>query len=261
MDRNEALRLDEADILSGGELLPSRLGAAVIERLTQAILDGRLKPGDALPSEGRIAAAFGVSKPVAREALREMAAMGIIHIQQGKVARVRDLDHEPLGRFYRFAVGGSEAGLAEAIELRRILEPAIARLAALRRDEANLAALKSALGRMEACLGDIPVWIEADLDFHEAVAASAHNRLLQMQMRGLRPVIREITTLFNARRTMAMADWRQTYQRHERIVAAIEAGSPEAAASSMTRHFEAADAAIQEIFHGRPGPPAAPGTG
>src|SRR4051812_36767680 len=108
------------------DLSPSRLGDAVIERLTQAIVDGRLKPGDLLPSEGQIAATFGISKPIAREALRELAAMGVIRVQQGKVSRVRAIDSGPLARFFRFAVGRTEHGLHDAVELRRMLEPQIA---------------------------------------------------------------------------------------------------------------------------------------
>src|ERR687897_538781 len=90
-------------IFSDQGIAPSRLGDAVIERLTQAIVDGRLKPGDPLPSEGQIAATFGISKPIAREALRELAAMGVIKVQQAKVSPVRAIDSGPLARFFRFA--------------------------------------------------------------------------------------------------------------------------------------------------------------
>ena len=72
------------DPFGAADVVPMRLGEAVIERITQAIHDGRLKPGDALPSEAQIAASFGVSKPIAREAIRQLAAMGVVHIQQGK---------------------------------------------------------------------------------------------------------------------------------------------------------------------------------
>src|SRR5262245_23980231 len=100
-----------SDLFEANDLAPSRLGEAVIERLTQAIVDGHLKPGDPLPSEGQIASTFGISKPIAREALRELAAMGVIQVQQGKVSRVRALDGGPLARFYRFAVGHTQKGM------------------------------------------------------------------------------------------------------------------------------------------------------
>src|SRR5918994_7106935 len=153
-------------IFSDEGIAPSRLGDAVIERLTQAIVDGRLRPGAPLPSEGQIAATFGISKPIAREALRELAAMGVIQVQQGKVSRVRAIDSGPLARFFRFAVGRTEQGLHDAVELRRMLEPQIAKLAAQRHTEADLAVLRDILTRMETTLGDVPRWIEADLAFH-----------------------------------------------------------------------------------------------
>lgn len=248
---NETLEIDPIDALLGAEdVAPVRLGEAVIEKLTRAILDGRLKPGDALPSEGRIAASFGVSKQVAREAIRELAAMGVVHIQQGKVTRVRDLDAEPLGRFFRFAVRGSATGLSEAVELRRILEPPTARLAAPARSPAEIADLAAILRRMEQSLGDVPSWIEADLDFHEAIGAMSGNRLLRFQIRALRPIISEIMEIFNSRGNRGPADWRETYDRHVRIFKAIETKDADAAFTAMSQHFEAADAAVKELFSG-----------
>src|SRR6478735_10843163 len=120
------------------EVAPSRLGDVMLERLTQAIVDGRFKPGDALPSESQLASAYKVSKPVVREAVRELAAMGVVQIQQGKVSRVRALDGGPLQRFYRLAMGGGQRRLIEAVQLRRILEIPIARLAAENRTSDDL---------------------------------------------------------------------------------------------------------------------------
>jgi GntR family transcriptional repressor for pyruvate dehydrogenase complex len=239
------------DPFGGTDVVPMRLGDAVIQRITQAIQDGRLKPGDALPSESRIAASFGVSKPIAREAIRQLAAMGVVHIQQGKVTRVQALNAAPLDRFFRFAVGGSRAGLIEAVELRRILEPPIAAHSAERRSEADLARLDTIMTHMEAALGDVPRWIEADLDFHEAIAASSGNRLLDFQIRGLRPVIRQVMEIFNSREARTQADWRKTYERHVRVVDAIRAGDADAARAAMNKHFEAAEAAIAEIAASR----------
>ncbi|MEZ2405419.1 FadR/GntR family transcriptional regulator [Bosea sp. RCC_152_1] len=243
--------LDEDDLFAGGDVVPMRLGDAVIQRITQAIHDGRLKPGDFLPSEARIAASFGVSKPIAREAIRQLAAMGVVHIQQGKPTRVQALDAAPLDRFYRFAVRGRANGLTEAVELRRILEPPIAAHSAERRTAEDIEKLDLILARMEDALGNVPRWIEADLDFHEAVAASSGNRLLDFQIRGLRPVIREVMEIFNSREARGPADWQRTFERHVRVVDAIRAGDPVAAFAAMNKHFEAAEAAIAELANHR----------
>ncbi len=230
------------------DLTPIRLGDAVIERLSSAILDGRLKPGDALPSEGQIATTFGVSKPIAREALRELAAMGVVQVQQGKVSRVRAIDSGPLSRFYRFAMARTERGLQEAVELRRLLEPPIARFAAERRTADELATFRAILARMELALGDVPRWIEADLAFHRHLAVMAHNGLVALQMQGLEPIVREMMEAFNARSARTGVDWRVTFDRHALIADAIAAGDPDASERAVRAHFAAADEAIAEIF-------------
>ena len=235
---------------AGGDITPSRLGDAVIERLTTAILDGRLKPGDALPSEAQIASSFGVSKPIAREALRDLAARGVVQVQQGKVSRVRAIDSGPLSRFYRFAMARTERGLHEAVELRRLLEPPIARFAAERRTAAEIDDVRAILARMQAALGDVPRWIEADLAFHRQMAMMAHNGLVALQMQGLEPIVREMMVAFNARSARTGADWRVTYDRHALIADAIAAGDPDASERAVRAHFAAADHAIVEIFGG-----------
>ena len=243
---------DLSAIFGGDDIAPSRLGDAVIERLTQAILDGRLKPGDALPSEGRIAARFGISKPVAREALRELAAMGVIQVQQGKASRVRAIDSGPLARFYRFAIGNSRQGMLDAVELRRMLEPQIARVAAERRTQTDIADFQAILARMKASLGRIDAWMEADLAFHNRLAVMTHNALIVLQSKGLEPVVAQMMKRFNARAERRMPDWDATFRRHEKVLDAIVAGDPAAAEAAMREHFEAAEAAIAELYGSNP---------
>lgn len=244
-----ALTTDKTgDLLLGEELSRNRLGEAVLARLSRAILDGRLKPGDPLPAEGQIAATFGVSKQIAREAMRELVTMGVVHIQQGKISRVRAIDGEPLARFFRFAVGSSESGLVEAVELRRMLEPPIARLAAQRRTADDLAILDKLMTQMRAAAGDNARWVEADLGFHEHIARMTQNRLIALQMAGLAPVIRDVMQRFNQRNTKNPRDWDGPLQRHARVADALRAGDPEQAMQAMTAHFALAEVAIHEIY-------------
>lgn len=229
-------------------LAPVRLADGVLAELTAAILDGRLPEGSALPSEARLAARFGVSKQVVREAIRQLSALGVLEIGQGRSTRVRGMDAEPLGRFWSFAVGVTRQGLREAVELRRLLEPGVAALAAERATPEGVAALEAALARMEAALADTTLWIGADLDFHETVARMAGNRLVELQMRGLRPVIERVMGLLNHAGTRTAADWRVTLDRHARVVRAIGSRRPAAAHRAMLDHFGAADTAIAALF-------------
>ncbi|MGG5809586.1 FadR/GntR family transcriptional regulator [Falsiroseomonas sp. CW058] len=229
-------------------LAPVRLADGVLAELTAAILDGRLPEGGALPSEARIAARFGVSKQVVREAIRQLSALGVLEIGQGRATRVVAMGAEPLGRFWSFAVGATRQGLREAVELRRMLEPQVAALAAERATEAGIAALAAALARMEAALSDTSHWIVADLDFHETLARMTGNRLVELQMRGLRPVIERVMALLNHAGTRTEADWRITLERHARVLRAVAARDAVAAQAAMRDHFGAADTAIASIF-------------
>jgi GntR family transcriptional repressor for pyruvate dehydrogenase complex len=225
-----------------------RLADSVIAQLSNAIVEGRLKPGDRLPSEAQIALSFGVSKPVAREALRELAALGVVQVHHGKATRVGEISVGILARFYRFAIGSTADGLRQAIELRRILEPQLAKLAAERRTPADCETLRALIAQMDAARGDVPRWIEADLAFHNAIAVATHNRLLILQMSGLRDVFRGILEKFNSRKARTPADWRATFNRHVLICDAIVRGDQSDSVDAMTAHFEAAEAAIAELF-------------
>lgn len=246
-----AVMQEEADPF--GPLTPVRLGDGVVAALSGAILDGRLQPGQALPAEGRLAERFGVSKQVVREAVRQLAALGAVSIGQGRLTRVAEVtDAQPLARFWRFAVGSTREGLAEAVELRRILEPGIARLAARHATPDGLARLRDALSRMEAALGNVERWIPADLDFHEQLARMSGNRLVRLQMQGLRPVLEEVLRHFNAGERDAAA-WRRTLDRHARVTEAVASRDEGEALAAMLAHFESADHRLAEIFTRGPG--------
>lgn len=237
-----------ADLQSKNQLGAPRLGDAVIDLLTRSIVDGHLAPGDPLPSESRIAESFGVSKQVAREAIRELAVLDVVQVQQGKPTRVKALGPEALQRFFRFAIGNSRKGFAEAVELRRILEPPIAELAAMRRNDEQVHQLEQQFEKLSASVGKPNEWLEADMGFHEHITMICGNRLMQFQLFALKGVIRQIAESFTASRTRSAQDWDATFDRHRRIFVAVSAGDAHAARSAMVKHFEVADIAIDELF-------------
>lgn len=220
-------------------------GNIVSQKLAHAIREGKFSLGDELPSEGDLAAAFGVSKEVAHVAIRDLAALGMVEVRWGQNARVGKLDVSPLERYLQVAVSGSALGLAKACEYRLILEPPIAGLAAIRHDERELVLLRKCLERMEQSFGDIESWTEADLDFHETVAILADNDMLHIQIQALRPIIREIMHQFNNRESRSMHEWDKTFRRHEAIYNGISLRDAETAASAMASHFEPASAALE----------------
>ncbi|GAB5375749.1 MAG: FadR/GntR family transcriptional regulator [Acuticoccus sp.] len=229
------------------KVAPLRLADAVSEELATALFDGRIQPGEPLPSEGDIARDFGVSKPIAREALRQLSAAGLVATQQGKLARAKALNGEPIERIYGYAVRSSLSRLREANEMRRVIESGIVRLACQRQKKPGLAAMERALKDMVKGLKDPAAFTEADILFHLGIALATGNSMVRMQMEGLRSVQREVSELFSRRSNRTDADWNATIARHQAIHDAIAAGDPDAAEARILAHYEAADIASLEV--------------
>lgn len=226
---------------------PSRLADGVSDAIAAALFDGRISPGEPLPPEGEIAREFGVSKPIAREALRQLTAAGLIFTQQGKVARAKALSGEPMDRIYGYAVRSSLKRLQEANEMRRVIETGIARLAAERRDPEGLEAMRQGLADMQASLHEPAGFTAADILFHLGLAMATGNAMIRVQMEGMRSVQREVSELFSRRANRSDADWRATIARHQAIYDAIAAGDADLAEQSIRAHFDAADIASLEV--------------
>jgi GntR family transcriptional repressor for pyruvate dehydrogenase complex len=239
--------LTRKPIFSAKLASPLRLADAVSDAIAAALLDGRIAPGEALPPEGEIAREFGVSKPIAREALRQLTSAGLIFTQQGKVARAKALNGESLERIYGYAVRSSLERLREANEMRRVIETGIARLAAERRDEAGLDAMKQGIADMHASLLEPAGFTEADILFHLGLAMATGNSMIRVQMEGLRSVQREVSELFSRRANRTDADWKATIERHQAIYDAIVAGDADLAEQKIRAHFDAADIASFEV--------------
>ncbi|PSH70428.1 GntR family transcriptional regulator [Phyllobacterium brassicacearum] len=226
---------------------PSRLADGVSDAIAAALFDGRISPGEPLPPEGEIAKEFGVSKPIAREALRQLTTAGLIFTQQGKVARAKALSGEPMERIYGYAVRSSLKRLQEANEMRRVIESGIARLAAERRDPSGLEVMKQAIADMRASLHEPAAFTEADILFHLGLALTTGNVMIRVQMEGLRSVQREVSELFSRRANRTDADWRATIDRHQQVYEAIVTGNAALAEEKIKAHFDAADIASLEV--------------
>lgn len=234
-------------LFSGRVAAPIRLADAISDAIAEALFDGRIKPGDPLPSESEIAEEFSVSKPIAREALRQLSGAGLVQTQQGKVARARALSGEPLDRIYGFAVRSSLKRLQEANEMRRVVETGIVRLAAQRRVAAGIEQMAQAVAAMEAALRQPSAFTEADIAFHLGLAKATGNTMIRVQVEGMRSVQSEVSDLFSRRSNRTDDDWRATIARHAEILEAVRAGDEERAVVAIETHFEAADIASIEV--------------
>jgi DNA-binding FadR family transcriptional regulator len=155
----------------------------VIETLGRAIVSGAYPPGSLLPKEDHFIAEYGVSRTPFREAAKVLAAKGLIEIRQKVGTRVRPENQwnafdSDLLRWYA-EEGRSEEVIRDLLEVREILEPSAAQLAASRATPEDLATIAQAYRRMSDTVGDPETYAVNDVAFHLAVFAASHNVLMQ----------------------------------------------------------------------------------
>ncbi len=214
------------------------LSTLVASSITREIAQGRLKPGDQLPTELRLAQTFGVSRNVIREAIARLRSEGRVWTRQGRGAFVAD---EADTSVLTVDLNMAEAGEAyrSLFELRGILEVEGAALAALRAGESDLSAMKLAVGAMgEAPYGSV-AWLQGDLEFHQAIARATGNDLIVQFLTVVAEKVREsILASGNQRASEELAT--STLGEHRAILDAIHARDPEGARRAMAGHLQLA---------------------
>ena len=213
---------------------PEQIGNAVKEW----ILDGTIQPGDRLPTEEQMAKMFGVSRPTVREALRELRSAQLVTSARGRTGgyRVAEVSVQTLGAGVAEAISLSlrmqTLTYAQLFDVRVALELQAAASAAEQRTETDLERLRAALADVLRLPADPETVLARDLAFHRALAEATHNPLLVgfagatiTAFRRFGSDVREIA----AEEMTAHLD---------EVVAAVEAGDPEAARRAMRAHLD-----------------------
>ena len=210
----------------------------VADQLRELILTGALATGDRLPTEAELTTNFGVSRSTVREALRLLASQGLITTLRGTtggtfVAQVRaDEVSQYLEASIGLMSGGDEMSVTEMLEARELLEVPVARLAAERREQSHLDALRAALEREKGSRGRGVKFLE-HRNFHKVISEAAGNGLLVMM---IEPVFRVLQGRF-LKPTVPEDFWAQVDCDHEEILEAIEKGDGAASAQAMQEHL------------------------
>ncbi len=219
------------------------LAEQATNRLAELILQQGLKAGDTLPSEITLAASFGVSRQVIREALRSLQGQGVVAIVNGKGAVVRPIDSNTLLMFFQRAVRFDKRTMVDLIETRKGIEIQSAMLAAERRTPAELATLQSILVRMGRYLGESARYSDLDVAFHLAIASAAHNSMLHHLIASLHEVSKE-AILAGLHPQHSEGQLRKFQEIHTALCEQIERSDPQAAGSAMALHFDEAIVAL-----------------
>ena len=213
----------------------SRLYQQIVEQIEQSIRSGLLKPGDQLPAERDLAERFGVSRTAVREAVKALCEKGLVEALPGRGTFVIDATSHVIKQSLDLLSSiSTPEGLAHLEDVREIFEPEIAARAAIRAEPKQLAAMREAIDAMDRSLEDAGAYIEADLDFHLALAEAAQNPLVLTLIDSIVGLLRaQRTRVFHAPDGPARGQ-----HHHRRLLHAIERHDPEAARAAMQAHLE-----------------------
>lgn len=169
-------------VVAEHELRRRGLHGRVVHELGGRIVGGAMAPGEALPTEEELGPELGVSRSVLREAIKVLAGKGLVDVRPKIGTRVRPrrswhlLDPEVIR--WQFERLPADDDLLELSEVRAVVEPSAARLAACRRTDADLADIEAHCKRMDSAVAEPMAYRTAELDFHAAVVDASHNMLL-----------------------------------------------------------------------------------
>lgn len=168
----------------------SSLSGRIVAGVRHALFAKQLKPGDFLGTEKDLAARYGASRIVARDALRTLEALGIVEIRMGKGGGARIAQGNPRLFAEALAVQLDLTGVsaAEIMDAQRAIETLAAELAAENATVADIARLRRLLADAAAAIDDLDLFTRLSRDFHLAVAEASHNRVLVVQLISLEHV-------------------------------------------------------------------------
>jgi DNA-binding FadR family transcriptional regulator len=217
-----------------------RLHGAIARRIGTAIVGGRYKPGDVLNNEIASSEELNVSRGAYREAIRILAAKGLVESRPKTGTRVSPQSRwnllDPMVLAWYFAAEPSIEFIQGIFELRMIVEPAAAALAAERRDADDLARMRVALQAMQRNGLETEEGRLADRAFHDAVLDATRNAPLITLSSSIGAAVRW-TTIFKTRKHKLPRD---PMPEHWKVFDAIAAGGPEAARKAMQELVELA---------------------
>lgn len=211
----------------------TRAHEEVARQLEALMRKGTLRVGDRLPSERALATQFRVSRATIRQALSVLQAVGLVEsrIGEGTFARARSavLSVTDLAAALRMAHGT----LTEQLELRRLIEPQVASLAAERATDDDLAELRDYISLQENRLAEGNPFIEEDSAFHLTVARATKNTLLVKMVEGIHELLHES----RQHSLRASGGMQLSLAGHHRLYEAIRSHDSQAASAAMAAHL------------------------
>jgi GntR family transcriptional repressor for pyruvate dehydrogenase complex len=223
-----------------------KASGALAEILRERILSGEFPVGRPLPPERDLVSQTQNSRTTVREALRVLEAQGLVRIKTGRSggAFVQALGEESVASSAELLIRGRQIRMRTLLETREALEPQCARLAAKYRTDDDLERLEAANHAIAQQSNTLAEFLQANLDWHMAVAAASHNELLSGFMLALSRAIYAGTDNSGFVDDQVRAT---TVKAHRAITRGIRGEDPDAAARRMERHVHTYAEALLEV--------------
>ena len=213
--------------------------------LREQILEGQLDVGVSLPSERELAQQSGLSRATVREALLILEVEGLVVTRTGRNggAEVMRPRTETVQRSIHTFIRGQGVRLESVLQAREAIEPQSARLAAVHHTQGDWDNLLACHQRIQECIGDVPAFLQANLQWHVCLVSASHNELLMAFTQAISQAVYEATDL----RGFNSPEVRQAVvQAHQRVMDAIQARDADAAWRRMGRHVGAYVQAVDQ---------------
>jgi GntR family transcriptional regulator, transcriptional repressor for pyruvate dehydrogenase complex len=220
----------------------------IVSQIRQAVMSGKLQPGHRLPSEKELLLQFGVSKHTLREALRALESMGFIEIRQGAgggpVICEIDMDNtrDMIASFLYF----KNVSVRDLCEVRRIIEPYLARLVAERCSPQDIEKLKSLNEVFRKSLKRRKPAVKEEVGFHTLLAQASGNPVMILILDFVNSLLTDLKSHLKPGPEFS----EMVLAAHESITAAIASGDGQAAADSMYRHICEVEEGLEELREG-----------
>lgn len=221
------------------------LAEQVQEQLYDYITAHSMKPGDKLPNEFKLAEQFGVGRSTVREAVKLLVSRNVLETRRGSGTYVKDLIPADMDPLNLRSVQDKVALAMDLVDLRLILEPGIAELAAYNATEEEIRHLQELCDATEYKIENNLYYIQDDIDFHTYIARCSKNKVVEQ----LISIIETAVLMFvNITHRQLM---KETVTTHRAITKAIADHDPIGARSAMTMHIAFNRNLIKEIYDER----------
>lgn len=221
----------------------TRISEEIVQQIYRLIREGVLNPGDRLPPERELAQRFGVSRASVREAMRLLDLKGLVAVRPGAGTFITEDTVEAIVQSFSSLMSEGANTASDVFEMRLLLEPQVAALAAQRASDAEVWRMKEILDAQEAEIAAGSTGVEFDSEFHFAIANATQNAALIAVTQAVSGILRQSreVSLQSPERS------RLSLQSHRQILAALSSRRPAEAEEAMHQHISLIDREVHNL--------------